>query len=232
MFSKTMPKMYCCGAVEHIQGYTQAATSPELFACHHRFEEMGLSRKDLKEMGLYYKRPVCELIFMPLEKHRHLHNSVIPMATQIKGHYQKGRVPVFTEEHCQHISEAKKGVRQNPEHTAHVVEAQRVTRSSMAYRKGAQQRMVTRFADPECRQQQSAHITELWKNDSYRQAQCAAVGKAIQADAEAYKAYKTAGGSLSWKTWRSEFSPYKLYQATGGTLSRTTWIRHGRPERD
>lgn len=227
-----MPKMYCCEAVEHIQGYAQAATSPELFDCHHRFEEMGLTHKDLKEMGLYYKRPACELIFIPFREHRRLHNNIIPTTTQIEGRYQKGQVPIFTEAHRRHISEAKKGVRQSPEHTAHVVEAQRATRISAAYRKGAQQRMTERFADPECRQQQSTHVSELWKNDSYRQAQCAAVGKAIQADAEAYKAYKAAGSSLSWKAWRSEFSPYRLYQAQGGARSRATWIRHGRPAHD
>lgn len=227
-----MPKAYCCEPVDRIQGYEQATASPELFACHHRFEEMGLSREDLKEMGLYYNRPACELVFVPFDEHNRFHSGIIPSEASMRSRFQKGRVPTFTDAHRQKISEAKRGVRQSPEHTARVVEAQKATRASQGYRDGARSRMVERFASTEARQLQAGHMSELWKDDKFRQARGAALSKAISADAEAYSEYKAAGGTLSWKEWRHENSPYVLYRAAGGTLSRAVRIRHGRPEHD
>lgn len=232
MFSKTMPKAYCCEPVDHIPGYEQAVASPELFACHHRFEEMGLSREDLKEMGLYYNRPACELVFVPFSEHNHFHSGTIPSEASVRSRFQKGQVPTFTDTHRQRISEAKRGVKQSPEHIMHVREAQKATRASRRYRDGARSRMVGRFESAEARQLQADHMSKLWKDDKFRRTRSAALSKAINADAEAYNDYKATGGVLSWKEWRHENSPYVLYQAAGGTLSRASWIRHGRPEHD
>ena len=56
-----------------------------------------LSRKDLIEIGEYYNRPACELIFLTLKDHNHLHNQI------------KFRGKKHTLEHNQHIKENHKG---------------------------------------------------------------------------------------------------------------------------
>lgn len=232
MFSKTMSKAYCRDPVDRIEGYEQAAASHELFACHHRFAEMGLSRKDLKEMGLYYKRPACELIFMPYEEHNRFHSTAIPSDVSIGSRFQKNHIPIFTADHSRHISEAKRGVKQSPEHIAHIIEAQKATRSSFEYRENARKRMVTRFTNPEEKDFQSVRISKLWENSQYRKEQCAKLTKAIKTDAENYRNYKNAGGTLSWNEWRRGNSPYNIYRSKGGTLPRPNWLRHGKPTHD
>lgn len=74
MFSQRQAKSYCCEASSNIEGYEAAVASKERYSIHHRFEAMGLSSKDLIELGLYYKRPACELIFLPNSYHSTLHN--------------------------------------------------------------------------------------------------------------------------------------------------------------
>lgn len=64
MFSKKQAVAYCCEPIDTIQGFNEATESLEKYHIHHRFEDMGLSRKDLMELGLLYNRPACELVFM------------------------------------------------------------------------------------------------------------------------------------------------------------------------
>lgn len=65
---------------EHVEGYERLIAEGKTiytmglqWQVHHRFEDMGLSRADLKEMNLYYHRPACELIIMTASEHRSHH---------------------------------------------------------------------------------------------------------------------------------------------------------------
>ena len=66
---------------EHVEGYDRLIASGgslsnmKGFHVHHRFEDMGLSMTDLKEMNLYYHRPACELIIMTMSEHRRHHHN-------------------------------------------------------------------------------------------------------------------------------------------------------------
>ena len=74
MFSKRQATAYCRESIQRIDGYNDALTSNDLYDLHHKFEQMALSCKDLMELGMYYKRPACELIFIKKSEHSTLHN--------------------------------------------------------------------------------------------------------------------------------------------------------------
>ena len=57
-----------------IENYDKAvADTTQTWDCHHRRETI-FSRKDLIEIGEYYNRPACELIFLTPTDHQILHN--------------------------------------------------------------------------------------------------------------------------------------------------------------
>ena len=114
MFSKKQAVAYCCEPIDTIQGFKEATESLEKYHIHHRFEDMGLSRKDLMELGLLYNRPACELVFMNGREHNRTHSTRDLSDKYKQTLWGKGHVPEFTAEHRQHISEAKTGVKQSP----------------------------------------------------------------------------------------------------------------------
>ena len=76
-----------------IENYDKAiADKSQIWHCHHRRETI-FSRKDLIEIGEYYNRPACELIFLTPFEHIRLH--------QLGKHN--------SEETRKKISESKKG---------------------------------------------------------------------------------------------------------------------------
>ena len=90
-------KKFCKDDISLIENYDKAiADDTQTWECHHRRETV-LSRKDLIEIGEYYNRPACELIFLTIKDHNHLHN-------QIKFCGKK-----HTLEHNQHIKDNHKG---------------------------------------------------------------------------------------------------------------------------
>ena len=93
MISEKIAKSYCKDDISLIENYDKAiADKTHVWHCHHRRETI-YSRSGLKEIGEYYNRPACELIFLtPLEHHR-LHN--------LGKH--------LSEEHKRKLSEALKG---------------------------------------------------------------------------------------------------------------------------
>ena len=93
MISKLSAKAYCREDISLIENYDKAVSdTTQLWHCHHRRETI-FSRKDLIEIGEYYNRPACELIFLTPFKHIRLH--------------QLGKN--VSEETCQKMSEAHKG---------------------------------------------------------------------------------------------------------------------------
>lgn len=203
MYSVKQAHAYCCEAITKIQGFVAASESPEKYHIHHRFEDMGLSRKDLIELGLLYHRPACELLFIEGREHNHRHSTEDLSEAYKDSLWKTGHIPNFTEEHRRHISVAKKGVKQTPEHTLHVKEACAPIRASKEFRDklhNAQQRIWT----PEKRAKQSETTRRTWETNSELRRNLEHKAKVcIQQDLEQYKQYKINGGELSWKPFRS-----------------------------
>ena len=67
-------KKFCRDDISLIENYDKAiADTTRVWDCHHRRETV-LSRKDLIEIGEYYNRPACELIFLTSLEHNRLHH--------------------------------------------------------------------------------------------------------------------------------------------------------------
>lgn len=82
MISKTVRNVCETGKIHLIENYDLAQNDiHNMWECHHRLEIQDdgteLSSKELKERGLYWKRPPSELIFLMRKEHRRLHNDSI-----------------------------------------------------------------------------------------------------------------------------------------------------------
>lgn len=82
----------CCEDYSKIEGYEEAISSKKRYVLHHRKEtrdEFGnfldkpISSMKLQEMGLYYRRPAKELIFLSSSQHGLEH-----------GYFDKNRIAV------------------------------------------------------------------------------------------------------------------------------------------
>lgn len=78
MISKTVINVCENGKIHLIENYDMAVSDEnEMWECHHRLEIQDdgteLSSRELKERGLYWKRPPNELIFLRRKDHRKLH---------------------------------------------------------------------------------------------------------------------------------------------------------------
>ena len=77
---------YCKDDISLIENYDKAiADKTQIWHCHHRRETI-FSRKDLIEIGEYYNRPACELIFLTPTDHHRLHNLGKPSLMKGKHH--------------------------------------------------------------------------------------------------------------------------------------------------
>ena len=86
-------KKLCKDDISLIENYDKAiADNTQTWECHHRRETI-YSAKELIDIGEYYNRPACELIFLTPANHRRLHNL--------------GKHP--SEESRKKMSDAKKG---------------------------------------------------------------------------------------------------------------------------
>ena len=67
-------KHYCSEPIQNIENYEQAVSDKsQTWDCHHRREEEGFTKNQLKEMGLYFNRPASELIFLTEYEHYKIH---------------------------------------------------------------------------------------------------------------------------------------------------------------
>ena len=74
-----------------IENYDKAIDdTTQVWHCHHRRETI-FSRKDLIEIGEYYNRPACELIFLTKSEHHRLHNLGKPSVMNRKHHSTETR---------------------------------------------------------------------------------------------------------------------------------------------
>lgn len=74
MISETQATKYCKDDISLIENYDKAiADTTQVWDCHHRRETI-YSRAELKEVGEYFDRPACELIFLTKIEHQKLHH--------------------------------------------------------------------------------------------------------------------------------------------------------------
>ena len=117
MISKRSAKAYCRDDISLIENYDKAiADKTQVWDCHHRRETI-YSVKELIEIGEYYNRPACELIFLTPANHRRLHKLGKHLSEDTRqklSESKKGeKCYIFgkhlSEEHKWKISEALKG---------------------------------------------------------------------------------------------------------------------------
>lgn len=93
-------RKYCREDISLIENYEQASKDLlETWHLHHR-KESEYSMKELKDLGLYHKRPASELVFLTKSQHHSLHN---------KGKHH-------SEEARRKMSETRKGIPKSEEH--------------------------------------------------------------------------------------------------------------------
>ena len=73
MINEKLAIKYCKNDISQIENYDKAiADKSQVWHCHHRRETI-YSRSGLIEIGEYYNRPACELIFLTKSEHIRLH---------------------------------------------------------------------------------------------------------------------------------------------------------------
>ena len=109
MISEKRAKSYCKDDISLIENYDKAIVDDtQTWHCHHRRETI-YSVKELIDIGEYYNRPACELIFLTPNEHHKLHN--------LGKHLSAGT--------CQKMSEARKGKHRSAETCKKIAEAKR-----------------------------------------------------------------------------------------------------------
>lgn len=78
MIAKSAERYCCQGELHLIENYADPISSPEMWECHHRLEitingEYALGYTDLRRLGMFYRRPYYELIFLPRNVHKQIH---------------------------------------------------------------------------------------------------------------------------------------------------------------
>ena len=128
MINEYCAKSYCCEDLSLIENYDLAvADTTQTWDCHHRGEILPCGRyeaKDLKKFGLYYKRPACELIFLPHDEHMSLHYKGVPLSEATKQKMSEAHKGVpKSEETKQKLSDALKGVPKSEAHKKAISDA-------------------------------------------------------------------------------------------------------------
>lgn len=91
MINERKAKWYCSEDISLIENYHQAITDEErMWDVHHRREcdENGrtlFTKKQLIDMGLYFKRPAAELLFVTRSTHKKLHREQMRNFSKIGG---------------------------------------------------------------------------------------------------------------------------------------------------
>ena len=117
MIDKKRAIKYCKNDISLIENYDKAiADKTQVWHCHHRRETI-YSRSGLIEIGEYYNRPACELIFLTKSEHMRLHNLGKHLSEETrqklseanKGENNSMFGKHLSEETRQKLSEARKG---------------------------------------------------------------------------------------------------------------------------
>ena len=136
MISTRTAKAYCRDDISLIENYDKAiADKTQVWDCHHRRETI-YSRSGLIEIGEYYNRPACELIFLTPFEHNRLHNLGKHLSAETRKKMSESRIGKHrSEETRKKISESKIGTHHSVEARKKMSEAKRGKHLSSEHRK-------------------------------------------------------------------------------------------------
>ena len=125
-------KKFCKDDFSLIENYDKAIADTKTWVCHHRRETI-YSAKELIEIGEYYNRPACELIFLTITEHLRLHHlgkhhseeSRKKMSEARKGKPSWNKGKHLSAETCQKLSEVHKGKHHSAETCKKIGEARK-----------------------------------------------------------------------------------------------------------
>ena len=123
MISKRSAKAFCREDISLIENYDNAINDKtQTWVCHHRRETI-FSKSELIEIGEYYNRPACELIFLTKFEHIRLHKIGENNPNFGKPAWNNGKH--LSAETRKKISEAHKGKHHSEETRQKLSEAQK-----------------------------------------------------------------------------------------------------------
>jgi len=241
MFSIRQATAYCRESIEGIVGYKEALNSNEQYDIHHKFEDMGLSSSDLKQLGLYYKRPACELIFISKPKHTSHHdldrwqdsNKVSDFANWSKSAWE-------SLEFRQKQKEGLHKVQATAEYRVNLSKGIKKALSTEKARAARSALVQKQWNDnPERRNRQKEITTALWTNTEYRNK---VIARSIAARSSAEHIQKITEINRkkaqdpkyleTLKIARDTLSrAYKLYKNAGGQLNWNQWRTQHKAEK-
>lgn len=89
-------KKFCCEDISLIENYDEAINSKQKYDCHHKLEiELNKTKQELIDMGLYWKRPASELIFMTPSEHHLLHAKYSPVSDETRKKQSNARKKIY-----------------------------------------------------------------------------------------------------------------------------------------
>ena len=124
---------YCKDDISLIENYDKAfSDTTQMWHCHHRRETI-YSRSGLIEIGEYYNRPACELIFLTSLEHNRLHKSGKHLSAETRKKMSESKKgenhPFFGKHHSEEtikkMSEATKGKHHSEETRKKMSEARK-----------------------------------------------------------------------------------------------------------
>ena len=136
MIDKKRAIKYCKDDISLIENYDKAiADDTQTWHCHHRREKI-YSVKELIDIGEYYNRPACELIFLTPTEHHKLHNfGKYKSAEHRKKMSEALKGRQFSAETCKKMSEARKGKHRSDEIRKKISESAKGKHLSAEHRK-------------------------------------------------------------------------------------------------
>ena len=101
MINEKCAKSYCSEEISLIENYQQAISDEEkMWDIHHRREcdsegRTLFTKKQLKEIGLYFKRPAEELIFVTRSMHKKMHREQMGNGGKSPSKIEKQSIPIL-----------------------------------------------------------------------------------------------------------------------------------------
>lgn len=140
MINESCAKKFCRDDIRLIENYELAINdTTQIWQCHHKLGEQ-FDRQYLINNNLYENRPACELKFVTLSEHNHIHNKSfmmreakkgIPMSDATKKAISEALKDVpLSEAHKKAISESLKGVPKSEVHKKAIGKAHKGKRHS------------------------------------------------------------------------------------------------------
>ena len=153
MICEKTVKRFCKDDISLIENYDKAVSdTTQVWDCHHRRETI-YSVKELIEIGEYYNRPACELIFLTPTDHRRLH--------KLGKH--------LSEESRKKLSESKKGKHRSEETRKKISESKKGKHLSVETRKKLSESIKGKHRSEETRKKMSeSHKGNHWYNNGFK----------------------------------------------------------------